>query len=72
VLVNLGNVRRATGQPREAVPLYERAAAIYEQLAGPRCPDRVQALEAIAATHDELGESARAAEVRSRIPGGQR
>jgi eukaryotic-like serine/threonine-protein kinase len=72
VLVNLGNARRATGQPREAVPLYERAATIYEQLVGARSPDRVQALEAVAATYDELGESARAAEVRSRIPGGQR
>ena len=72
VLVNLGNVRRATGQPREAVPLYERAATIYEQIAGARSPDRVQALEAIAAAYEELGESARAAEVRGRIPGGQR
>jgi tetratricopeptide (TPR) repeat protein len=65
--LNLGNVRGTQGRHQEALALYERAATIYRRLQGPHSPSYADALENMAVTHERLGATEQAAELRRQV-----
>ena len=67
VAMNLGNVRRAQDRCDQALPLYRRAAAIYERIGGPQNPSLADALENEAIALEALGQAAAGAELRQRV-----
>jgi tetratricopeptide (TPR) repeat protein len=55
-LNNLAELYRAQGKLQEALPLYQRALAIWEKALGPNHPDVAQSLNNLAALYEAQGK----------------
>ena len=65
-MAGLGDVLRTEGDFAGALPLYERALAIREQVLGPEHPDRATSFNNLADLLDAQGDAVGAAAIRAR------
>lgn len=66
-LVDLADFYRTTGRPGEAEPLYQKAVAIVEEVAGPDDPSILPALRGLAALLEARGEHEEAGTIQTHI-----